>query len=104
MIQTFENRICQQNVASAAVLTSAESDAVKHFTESLSEALAQKGVHTVFLENPAEHPEQNFEIIKEKMPVFIVEEIPHGSKLDADQIISFVNENGLTILGCCAMV
>ena len=104
VIQTFENRICQKNVASAAVLTSAESDAVKHFTESLSEALAQKGVHTVFLENPAEHPEQNFEIIKEKMPVFIVEEIPHGSKLDADQIISFVNDNGLTILGCCAMV
>ena len=104
VIQTFENRICQQNVASAAVLTSAESDDVKHFTESLSEALAQKGVHTVFLENPAEHPEQNFEIIKEKMPVFIVEEIPHGSKLDADQIISFVNDNGLTILGCCAMV
>ena len=104
VIQTFENRICQKNVASAAVLTSAESDAVKHFTESLSEALAQKGVHTVFLENPAEHPEQNFEIIKEKMPVFIAEEIPRGSKLDADQIISFVNDNGLTILGCCAMV
>jgi hypothetical protein len=38
------------------------------------------------------------------MPVFIVEEIPCGSKLDADQIISFVNDNGLTILGCCAMV
>lgn len=104
VIQTFENRICQQDVTSAAILTSAASDSVKRFADSLSEALAQKGIHTVLVENPADHPKQNFEIIKEKMPVFIVEEIPHGSKLDADQIISFVNDNGLTILGCCAMV
>ena len=104
VIQTFENRICQQDVTSAAILTSAASDSVKRFADSLSEALAQKGIHTVLVENPADHPKQNFEIIKEKMPVFIVEEIPHGSKLDADQIISFVNDSGLTILGCCAMV
>ena len=104
VIQTFENRICQQDVTSAAILTSAASDSVKRFADSLSEALAEKGIHTVLVENPADHPKQNFEIIKEKMPVLIVEEIPHGSKLDADQIISFVNDNGLTILGCCAMV
>ena len=104
VIQTFENRICQQDVTSAAILTSAASDSVKRFADNLSDALAQKGIHTVLVENPADHPKQNFEIIKEKMPVFIAEEIPCGSKLDADQIISFVNDNGLTILGCCAMV
>lgn len=104
VIQTFENRVCQQGVTSAAILTSAASDSVKRFADNLSEALAQKGIHTVLVENPADHPKQNFEIIKEKMPVFIAEEIPCGSKLDADQIISFVNDNGLTILGCCAMV
>ena len=104
VIQTFENRICQQDVTSAAILTSAASDSVKRFADNLSDALAQKGIHTVLVENPADHPKQNFEIIKEKMPLFIAEEIPCGSKLDVDQIISFVNDNGLTILGCCAMV
>ena len=104
VIQTFENRVCQQDVTSAAILTSAASDSVKRFADNLSDVLAQKGIHTVLVENPTDHPKQNFEIIKEKLPVFIAEEIPCGSKLDADQIISFVNDNGLTILGCCAMV
>lgn len=104
VVQTFLNRMGQTDTDSVAILTSFASDQVRSFSENLTAALAQNGVRTVFLANPSDHPKQSAEVIRENMPVFIAEQVPCDSRLDVDEVISFVNDNGLTIRGCCAIV
>lgn len=104
VIQTFLNRMGQNDSGSVAILTSSASDRVRSFAENLTAALARSGVHAVFLVNPSDHPGQCAEVIKDNLPVFIAEQIPCDSRLDVDEVIAFVNDNGLTIRGCCAIV
>ena len=104
VVQTFLNRMGQADTDSVAILTSSATDHVRSFAENLTTALAQNGVRTVFLANPSDHPKQSAEVIKENMPVFIAEQIPCDSRLDVDEVIGFVNDNELTIRGCCTIV
>lgn len=104
VIQTFLNSMGQTDADSVAILTSSASDRVRSFAENLTAALAQNGVRAVFLVNPSDHPKQSAEVIRGNMPIFVAEQIPCDSRLDVDEVISFVNDNELTIRGCCAIV
>jgi|GEM_PF-5449799 len=104
VVQTFLNRMGQTDTDSVAILTSSATDHVRSFAENLTAALAQNGVRAVFLANPSDHPKQSAEVIKQNMPVFIAEQIPCDSRLDVDEVIGFVNDNELTIWGCCTIV
>ena len=104
VIQTFLNKMGQTDADSVAILTSSASDRVRSFAENLTAALAQNGVRAVFLVNPSDHPKQSAEVIRGNMPIFVAEQIPCDSRLDVDEVISFVNDNELTIRGCCAIV
>ena len=104
VIQTFLNKMGQTDADSVAILTSSASDRVRSFAENLTAALAQNGVRAVFLVNPSDHPKQSAEVIRGNMPIFVADQIPCDSRLDVDEVISFVNYNELSIRGCYAIV
>lgn len=104
VIRTIENKIQQQNIKAIAVLSGTATENVKSFTEKLTASLGKKSVSVLFVEKPADHPEQSFGIMKDRLPVVIAEQVPGISRLDTDQVISFVNENDLTILDYSVLI